>query len=250
MAPSRFTLAASALAASFKQQTRTDGSTYLTSTDGPEWFADAIREAHAGELPNDSRYALIADCAQRIADDVPDDADEARENAWEHSSDAVPVSTYDVIAWFADHTSRLADCETAASEIRSDFATVEDWLREGYRVAAYNVLTTLIDSLEENHESYINPDTDTILLLTDANGIYIPQLWCNGISKSETAEMNISWEDVEACQHGPDGEFYWEAWEQIIDNAEIADDSGDLWRLHQNGDLWQVRTDVELPEGF
>lgn len=81
------------------------------------------------------------------------------------------------------------------------------------------------------------------IALSDRNGIYIPQLYCNHIDEKIAKEMNISMEDVLICQSGPDHEWYWESWDAIISNAEWIED-GVKWGLHQDGDLWEV------PEGF
>ena len=59
----------------------------------------------------------------------------------------------------------------------------------------------------------------------------------------------MSWESVLLCQSGPEEAQYWEAWQEILDSAQWEEDGAE-WRLHQNGDLWRVRADVELPEGF
>jgi hypothetical protein len=46
---------------------------------------------------------------------------------------------------------------------------------------------------------------------------------------------------------GPDHEWYWEAWISIIDNA-VIESNGVRWRLHQEGDLWEVPEGYEWPE--
>jgi len=84
---------------------------------------------------------------------------------------------------------------------------------------------------------------DPILVVSDANGIYIPQMYCSHIDPQIAEEMNISFEDVLICQEGPDREWYWECWDSILNNAEWISD-GVKWGLHQDGDLWEV------PEGF
>ena len=56
--------------------------------------------------------------------------------------------------------------------------------------------------------------------------------------------MNIDTSDLAACQDGPDNDWYWEAWDNILNNAEHTDSQGITWRLHQDGDLWEV------PDGF
>lgn len=93
------------------------------------------------------------------------------------------------------------------------------------------------------------------LALSDRNGIYIPQFYCNQIDEKIAEEMNVEMEDVLICQSGPDHEWYWESWDLITSNAEWIEtqkffSNGEWqtketkWHLHQDGDLWEV------PEGF
>lgn len=84
---------------------------------------------------------------------------------------------------------------------------------------------------------------DPFLVISDRNGIYIPQMYCNHIDEKIAKEMCVHMEDVLICQSGPDHEFYWEAWDSIISCAQWISD-GVKWTLHQDGDLWEV------PEGF
>ena len=82
------------------------------------------------------------------------------------------------------------------------------------------------------------------LVCGDNWGIYIPQRWCDDIAEPDCAALGIDWRDVQACQAGPDTEWYWEAWQSILDSAAMTDDNGTTWRLYQDGDLWEV------PDGF
>ena len=82
------------------------------------------------------------------------------------------------------------------------------------------------------------------LVLNDAHGVYIPQLWCSDVTEEQCSTLHIQWSDVRCCQSGPDEEWYWESWQSILDTCHMTDDSGTTWRLHQDGDLWEV------PDGF
>jgi hypothetical protein len=82
------------------------------------------------------------------------------------------------------------------------------------------------------------------LVFLDAHGIYIPQLWCSDLDQEQSEAIGASWKDVQTCQAGPDQEWYWEAWASILDNVSMTDDNGTTWKLHQDGDLWEV------PDGF
>lgn len=44
---------------------------------------------------------------------------------------------------------------------------------------------------------------------------------------------------------GPENcEWYWESWNNILDNAEYVDESGNIWRLYQDGDLFAICEDL------
>ena len=249
-----FSAAAKLLASALITDTREDGSSFIkTAPDSPDWIRDAIREAHDGEFPNDARYSLISDAATSISDQCFDSADDARESVRELSGDIVPICTADQLAWFAGNTSRLDDCDAASEELSCEHLTIFDLLSLGYQQAAESVLFTLIEAIEDNHLAIFNPDTDSRLLLSDSHGVYIPQIYCEQLTEDDAANMGVEWSDVVCCQSGPDQEWYWESWQAILDSAEIIEpatlkEDESHWRLIQNGDLWQVRSDVEIPE--
>lgn len=249
-----FSHAAQLLSSSFEKREREDGSSYLALRSGsPEWIRSAVMLAHENELPNDSRYELIRHAALALSESSFADEEDASDALYELSLDLCSLSSYELLQWFSANLSRLSDCDEALEEIGSSVSSVFDALELGYRRAAEQTLSVLIAEIEENRSSLFNPETDSRLLLSDSHGIYIPQLYCQGISKSEAKELCLDWWAVETCQHGPDEEFYWDAWQSILDSAEITEPATlkqqeSIWRLHQNGDLWMVRSDVELPE--
>lgn len=249
-----FSAAADLFSSSLERRTREDGSSYWDlRSDSPDWLRSAVREAHEGELPNDSRYELIRDAAVVLSDGSFSDEDEAREALYELSEDLCPLSSYELLQWFSAHLSRLSDCDEALEETGSSVSSVADALGLGYRRAAESVLSVLISEIEENRLSVFNPDTDSRLVLSGSHGQYIPQMYCEGMTEEQALEMSVSYEDVLICQSGPDEELYWDAWQSILDSAEITEpatlkEDESVWRLVQNGDLWQVRSDVEIPE--
>jgi hypothetical protein len=203
--------------------------------------------AHDEELPNDSRYALISSCLEALSQSSFDDEEEAREALYELSRDLLPCYTEELLQWFSVSCSRLFCCDEAMESGRVTLFTVYELLSEGWRVDCEETLSSLISSLEEERLSIFNPDTDCQLLLCDSHGIYIPKLWSWGISEDDCEDYSVSWEDVRLCQSGPDEELYWEAWQSICDSASW-EENGSMWRLLQNGDLWAVKEDVEIPE--
>jgi len=243
--------AAKLLLSSLETAQRSDGSPFLRlSSSAPSWASDVIREAHLGELPNDSRYQLIRDALVALSENHYADEDDARDSLCDHAADLVPIYTANLLQWFADQSSRLGDCDEAIAQDRLSDLSGFALLSVGYQLTAEETLSSLISSLEEERLSVFNPDTDSQLLLSDSHGRYIPQLWAQEISDEEEAESySVNWEDVLTCQAGPDSEHYWEAWNVILANAQWEEDSTE-WMLHQNGDLWAIRADVELPECF
>ena len=78
------------------------------------------------------------------------------------------------------------------------------------------------------------------LLLSDARGVYIPRDFVEGFDVTRWGLDPDSWE-VQTCAD-PDSEGYWDAWIQILDRAqwEKHEKDGNVWRLHQDGDLWAI----------
>lgn len=243
-----FLFTAHQLLSSLEKSSRDDGSSFLRLSSGaPEWATDIVRAAHCGELPNDSRYELIQDALQALSDHCCDSAEEAREASHEISLDLLPIHSGDLLSWFSDLPMRLSDCGEAVDCGRVSELSVYELLSEGFRMGAEETLEALISEIEETRLSVFDPASDCRLLLSDSHGQYIPSIFCEGMTEETTEEFGISWEDALLCQSGPDEELYWEAWQSILDSAEWEED-GEMWRLHQNGDLWAIRADVEIPE--
>lgn len=92
------------------------------------------------------------------------------------------------------------------------------------------------------------------LLYSDSRGIYIPHAFCTyeGQPAYEhlarwglTEENQKHW--IDACN--PDSEWYWDAWEYILNNAKFKHTNGYTYCLLQDGDLWayclELMTDEE-----
>lgn len=82
-------------------------------------------------------------------------------------------------------------------------------------------------------------DLDKAELFADsARGIYIPQFFAETVKREFV--NNIDAEDYDILISGPDNEFYWETWEDILDNATINHPELGECYLFQDGDLWIV----------
>jgi len=85
------------------------------------------------------------------------------------------------------------------------------------------------------------------LLLTDARGVYIPRDFgkmfegdskivnSKGEADKKLTELVNGLVDQEP--YGDDSEGYWEDWTQVLDHVYLKGENGDLWSLHQDGDL-------------
>jgi hypothetical protein len=71
------------------------------------------------------------------------------------------------------------------------------------------------------------------LIISDANGIYIPKIFADGYEWE-----GISEEDRTILRSGPEHEHYWEAWDDVIASARFTDQYGYTWQLYQDGDLF------------
>lgn len=84
------------------------------------------------------------------------------------------------------------------------------------------------------------------LILSDARGIYIPRDFltddCNNVAWSHCEKwgLNESNKDQWFDAVNPDSECYWDAWEWVLNHAKFTDERGNVYTLHQDGDLWGV----------
>ena len=74
------------------------------------------------------------------------------------------------------------------------------------------------------------------LLLDSSRGQYIPRDFVLGFDLTKFEGLKQS--DIYDCQD-PENEWYWDAWECILNNARYIED-GRVFTLHQDGDLWLI----------
>ena len=65
------------------------------------------------------------------------------------------------------------------------------------------------------------------------HGRYIPQMFADNYGE---AWQGFTEDDIKTVLEGPDTEDYWEAWDNITDNAFFMDASGVKWTLYTNSD--------------
>ena len=90
--------------------------------------------------------------------------------------------------------------------------------------------------------------TDSIQLLLDDNrGIYIPQNFVDEFKLELLSGINA--EDVKTCQAGPEHEWYWDAWDNILNNASYQE-NGHTFTLHQDGALFGICDELMTDEEY
>ena len=80
--------------------------------------------------------------------------------------------------------------------------------------------------------------TGLALLLVSNRGVYIPQ---NFIEHYDPKQFNITltgWQKESLSDIN--SEDYWDAWNDILDNASYTDANGNKFYLHHDGDLWLI----------
>jgi len=84
------------------------------------------------------------------------------------------------------------------------------------------------------------------LLVNDAHGQYIPQIFCQQYKPYITNFEKVK-DDFEIVLKGVDEEFYWDAWDDLLNNMEVTNDKGEkvtIGYLPESCDLWAI------PEGY
>lgn len=83
------------------------------------------------------------------------------------------------------------------------------------------------------------------LLLSDARGVYIPR---DFVTEFDLSKFENLPNDMHLCSD-PEFEHYWDIWQDALDSATYTKD-GNVWRLHQDGDLWLVCADLMSNEEY
>lgn len=76
------------------------------------------------------------------------------------------------------------------------------------------------------------------LLIDSHHGVYIPQLFAQHCAHEW---IGISPDNLGIMIHGPDHEYYFEAWDMVLNNARHK--SLPWLTLYQDGDLWAIDYD-------
>ena len=84
----------------------------------------------------------------------------------------------------------------------------------------------------------------TECVVSDSWGIYVPQHFCQkyDLDWAPSEIKNKLKEDWQICLNGPEEEWYWDAWQEVLDNYKICHPSlGYFYRFEQNGDVFEIQ---------
>lgn len=82
------------------------------------------------------------------------------------------------------------------------------------------------------------------LLCDSHHGQFIPQIMARHLH--DAGWSGIELEKVIELEAGPyESEWYWDTWNNILDNARFTDENEVVWYLHHDGDLF-ASTESEL----
>lgn len=85
----------------------------------------------------------------------------------------------------------------------------------------------------------INDIYDLSTLLVDSHhGQYVPCVFAQTVDRSKILEGTVREETLAILEAGPEHEWYWEAWEDVLNDLVLVTDNGEHVRLHHDGDLW------------
>jgi len=85
------------------------------------------------------------------------------------------------------------------------------------------------------------------LLLDDSRGVLIPEIFGKAFDENQ---WSVNPEDLKIIISGPDHEWYWEAWEAVLNTASYTMPNGTVWRLHQDGDLFAICPELMTAEEY
>jgi len=78
-------------------------------------------------------------------------------------------------------------------------------------------------------------------ILNDHHGIYIPQKFATDFEGWYGCEES----DLEILRAGPDHEYYWDAWDDVMESARFSNEDG-IWYLYADGDLFAINLDADI----
>lgn len=139
-------------AAAFETRTRDNGDSFVALKDGsPQWMVDICRAAQGEMMPDDYRYGMIRDAAERIAETLGDDIDADLDDERDAAADSM-VSVYhrERFQWLASNLARQQYCDDVCAEgLLDDTAGISNRIAAGWYAEAEEVYGLVVDALTE-----------------------------------------------------------------------------------------------------
>ena len=102
---------------------RDDGSTYVHISNGRPWMTDVIHAAHGDMLPEDTRYRMIREVCEALAEvDADTEADDIE--VYAVVAPLVDIYNAELTAWMASSLNRLGYVNDALDEYEGGHAGV------------------------------------------------------------------------------------------------------------------------------
>jgi hypothetical protein len=91
---------------------------------------------------------------------------------------------------------------------------------------------------------------DVMLWLSDERGVYIPRDFATSFADRDKNVSGVSKEDWTCLEAGPnpENEWYWDAWNNVCDNAKVTDENGAVYTVYQDGYCWLIPIGMEWSE--
>ena len=85
------------------------------------------------------------------------------------------------------------------------------------------------------------------IVVNETAGVYIPQFF---VDYCKEGWLDIRSEDIEIIAAGPEHEWYWEAWNDVMQSANYIDPYGNKWHLYKDGDLFAICEELMTEEEY
>ena len=78
------------------------------------------------------------------------------------------------------------------------------------------------------------------IIVSSHHGQYVPQVFASECNHWN----NISSDDLDILSQGPDHEWYYETWFNVLNEANYTDKQGNKWVLYEDADLFAISEEL------
>ncbi len=150
------------------------------------------------------------------------------------------MNSTDIVGYAYDAALHCVDCAIAAGRTTGDEVSTVFVGEDSHNQSCD-------DCRRDLETGYTRRHARVELFLSDARGIYIPRDFAQSV-KPECL-LNVSAEDLAILEAGPDGESYWDVWQDVCDNAVLVSPvDGTRYTVYQEGDCWLIEEGAQWPD--